>query len=84
MTDTLECFFQQARYLAFFYLFLVMCDLTLLSAGDLLNLQESYICIDNAYIVVIGDSSGIFLLFYSLIVILFGILIWFVIYKIPE
>eukprot|EP00347_Sterkiella_histriomuscorum_P022799 403337114 len=81
----MQCLKVQTQVLALSYLIFVICDVLILSLGNVLfDSGADFICADNSEVIASNNDGAIFLLFYSILILTFSLTLWFIYYKIPD
>eukprot|EP00347_Sterkiella_histriomuscorum_P017622 403348633 len=81
-----NCLQSQVKYLAYFYVLFSMVDIIMLVVGNQIDQKgsETFICMDNWYMMSESVPASIFLLFDNIVLYLITILIWFIFYRLPD
>jgi len=75
----------QTRILAICYLAFVISDFIMMATGNaLFSEKEDFACYDRVAIYPLNNGGAAFLLVYSVLLLLFSLMVWGVFYKVPE
>jgi hypothetical protein len=79
------CFSAQTKWLAISYFCFVVLDFILMGIGNvLMERDHDFICENQTELLSINNAGAAFLLLYTLFMLSFSIMIWFIFYKLPD
>ena len=95
--EQFECLTDQIRVLAISYIAFQAIDWLLISEGNKIYVRsvsnkiiifqekDEFYCIDEKYVVAgVASGGSVFLIFYNLFFIIFGIIIWVIFFRLPD
>jgi hypothetical protein len=80
----MKCLLKQTRFLSVFYIGFSLTDLLMMGLGNLLFKEnKDFNCLSESTVVAKNTGGAFYLLFYSILLLLYSLTLWFIFYRIP-
>lgn len=81
----MDCLRLQTKLIGIFYLCFSIIDFLMMGLGNLLFTQDKdFVCVDDSMVMPNNNGGAGFLFAYSMMLLLYSLMLWFIFYKIPS
>ena len=77
------CLIKQVNTLCFFYFINIIADLALYFLGNDAIIDGDILCARDNFLIVHKEMGGVFMLFYSIYILVYSTVMWYVFYYLP-